>query len=197
MPRLPSLVLALFPAAFLAATPVLAQDAGSQDAGSQDVVSQDVAERVNQLIVYGDDPCPPSAAGEITVCARKDEGERYRIPEPLRDVESPENEAWSNRVNAYETVGSTGTMSCSPVGPGGSTGCTQKLINAAYAEKRGGPDATFSNLIDAEREKRLSTVDAEAAETQARVEQAEKQYEEKQQLEMEGGEKAGATVQGP
>lgn len=38
-------------------------------------------EKVNQLIIYGDDPCPASASGEITVCARKAEAERYRIPE--------------------------------------------------------------------------------------------------------------------
>ena len=30
-------------------------------------------EKVNQLIIYGDDPCPPSQGGEITVCARKPE----------------------------------------------------------------------------------------------------------------------------
>jgi hypothetical protein len=187
VPRPPILVAALFPAAFLAATPVLAQDAGAQNSG----------ERVNQLIVYGNDPCPPSAAGEITVCARKEEEERYRIPEPLRDVQSPQNEAWNNRVVAYETVGSAGTLSCSPVGAGGSSGCTQKLIDAAFAEKRGGEDATFSKLIAEERAKRLSTLDAEAAETQKRVEEAEKQYEERQKRETQGGEAKEQAGTGP
>ncbi|MFN3458776.1 MAG: hypothetical protein ACK4Z8_14475, partial [Novosphingobium sp.] len=42
-------------------------------------------EKVNQLIVYGDDPCPKSEGNTITVCARKDEQERFRIPKPLRD----------------------------------------------------------------------------------------------------------------
>lgn len=42
-------------------------------------------EKINQLIVYGDDPCPASNDGSITVCARKDESERFRIPKPLRD----------------------------------------------------------------------------------------------------------------
>jgi hypothetical protein len=37
--------------------------------------------RVNQLIIYGDDECPASSSDEITVCARKDEGDRFRIPE--------------------------------------------------------------------------------------------------------------------
>ena len=85
--------------------------------------AQDPGEKVNQLIVYGDDPCPPSTGEEITVCARKDESERYRIPEILRgDPDNPKNEPWTERVQAYETVGATGIASCSPVGSGGATG---------------------------------------------------------------------------
>ena len=150
----------------LAAAPASAQDEGS--------------ERVNQVIVYGDDPCPQSTADEITVCARKPEGERYRIPEPLRGIDSPTSEAWTSRVEAYETVGAFGTLSCSPVGPGGSLGCTQQLIDRAYAEKRGGTVVKFGELIAAERAKRLSTIDKEAAEQQKRVEEAEKAYLEQQ-----------------
>lgn len=140
--------------------------------------AQDEGERVNQLIVYGDDPCPQSAsANEITVCARKEESERYRIPEPLRGAQSPQNDAWNNKVLAYETVGKQGVLSCSPVGPGGSTGCLNNLINKAYAEKGIDAQNRFGDLIAAEREKRLSTIDAEAAATQARVEEAERDYE--------------------
>ncbi|MDE8651820.1 hypothetical protein [Novosphingobium album (ex Liu et al. 2023)] len=143
--------------------------------------AQGEGEKVNQVIVYGDDPCPQSAAGEITVCARKAESERYRIPEALRGSESPDNTAWTNRVTAYETVGAFGTLSCSPVGAGGSLGCTQRLIDAAYAEKSGDSSIRFSELIAKEREKRLSTIDEQAAEQQARVEAAEKAYMERQQ----------------
>lgn len=171
MPRLPIAAFAFGAAAFLGATPVMAQDAG---------------EKVNQVIVFGDDPCPVAAEGEITVCARKDESERFRIPEALRDTPSVRNDAWSNRVIAYETVGATGTLSCSPVGAGGSTGCTQKLIDAAFAEKRGASDVRFSQLIQEEREKRLATIDAEAAETQKRVEEIEKQYEERERAAQDG-----------
>ena len=164
------LALSLPVAALLAAVPVLAQD--SPDAASAG------AERVNQLIVYGDDPCPPSRGDEITVCARKSEAERFRIPEPLRgDPNSPRNEPWTDRVEAYETVGATGIASCSPVGPGGASGCLGQLIQRAYAERAGGADARFGQLIAEERERRLSTIDADAAATQARVEQLEKQYE--------------------
>lgn len=161
-----TLAIALIPLAF-----ALPQAASAQDAG----------EKVNQLIVYGDDPCPASRDGEITVCARKSESERFRIPAPLRESgDLQKNEAWNNKVLAYETVGSFGTRSCSPVGPGGSLGCTEKLINNAFAEKRESSDVRFSELIQAEREKRLATIDAEAADTQARVEQAEKDYEARQ-----------------
>lgn len=137
-------------------------------------------ERVNTIIVYGNDPCPASAGDEITVCARKAEAERYRIPAPLRETPSSRSEAWNERVLAYETVGRTGTNSCSPVGPGGVNGCTQKLIDAAYAEKKAASDVNFTKMIEEERAKRAATTDAEAAATQARVEQAERDYEARQ-----------------
>ncbi|RZJ97303.1 MAG: hypothetical protein EOO76_19415, partial [Novosphingobium sp.] len=130
--------------------------------------------------------CPQGKDDEITVCARKEESERYRIPEALRGSDSPRNDAWNNKVLAYETVGRTGTQSCSPVGAGGALGCTQQLINRAYAEKGQDPSIRFGELIQAEREKRLSTLDAEAADTQVRVEEAERQYDERKRREAEG-----------
>ena len=157
--------IALIPAAVLLTAPASAQSA---------------EEKVNQLIVYGSDPCPQSTQNEITVCARKDEAERFRIPEFLRESSAPDNNAWTNRVLAYETVGATGTLSCSPVGPGGMTGCMGKLIDTAYAEKRGDPNIRFSELIADERARRLATIDQDAAETQARVEAIERQYEARQ-----------------
>ena len=179
MPRLSIVAFALVSAAAFGAVPASAQEAGEQD---------------NQLIVYGDDPSPVAAEGEITVCARKDESERFRIPEALRATPSVQNDAWSNRVIAYETVGASGTLSCSPVGAGGSTGCTQQLIDAAFAEKRSSSEVRFSQLIAEEREKRLSTIDEEAAETQKRVEEIEKQYQERERAAQDaaGQEAAGA-----
>src|SRR3546814_10896458 len=41
-------------------------------------------ERVETLVVYGEDPCPQEHDGAIVVCARKPESERYRIPKELR-----------------------------------------------------------------------------------------------------------------
>lgn len=169
-----------------AALPALAGLASSVLlASAAPAAAQGDGERINQLIVYGDEPCPASSGEEIVVCARKDEDERYRIPEILRQGEGPENEAWSQRVTSYETVGNFGTLSCSPSGYGGWAGCTQKLIDAAYAEKRGDDTVRFSELIAQERARRLSTIDADAAETQSRVEEIERQMEERQRREGE------------
>jgi len=69
----------------------------------------------------------------------------------------------------------------------------QKLIEAAYAERRGGSDTRFGQLIEAERAKRLSTIDEEAAATQARVEQLEKEYDAKVARERAAEEAAAQT----
>ncbi len=155
-------------------------------------------ERVNQLIIYGDDACPPSTADEITVCARKDESERFRIPDLLRgDPNSRANEAWTERVRAYETVGATGVSSCSPVGTGGDTGCMMRLINAAYAEKSDAPSVQFGQLIAEERARRLATIDATAAEEQARVEAAEAEYFARQKAEQDAASDAAEASEAP
>lgn len=92
--------------------------------------------RVNEIIVYGTDPCPRSTDDEIVVCARKPESERYRIPERLRQGGSLQSrQAWAARAKQFEVVGRTGINSCSPVGPGGFTGCTEQLINQAFTER--------------------------------------------------------------
>src|SRR3546814_2136975 len=92
--------------------------------------------KINQLIVYGDDPCPESNADQITVCARKGENERFRIPEALReDPNAPGNESWTNRAVAMEYVGRSGTDSCSPVGGGGFTGCFSKLRSEEHTSE--------------------------------------------------------------
>ena len=171
--------LAKLPAAFALGAALLALPGAAH--------AQQAAEpKVNMVIVYGNDKCPESTGDEIVVCPRLNESERFRIPPNLRGSGSPQNEAWNNKVMAYETVGRGGIMSCSPVGPGGSTGCTAQLINAAYAEKKNNPDLKMSQLIAAERAKRLSTIDEDAAETQARVEQAEKEYIAREQAAQQG-----------
>jgi len=161
----------LFAAVPFALGLALAAPAAAQDAAPEP--------KMNMVIIYGDDKCPESGDDTITVCARKAESERYRIPQTLRESMSPSNEAWNNKVIAYETVGRTGTNSCSPVGAGGWTGCTGQMLKQAAGDKANDPNVKFGQLIAEERAKRLSTVDSEAAETQSRVEEVEKQMEEK------------------
>ena len=92
---------------------------------------------VAEIIVYGNDPCPRSTDDQVVVCARRPESERYRIPERLRQGGSLQSrQAWANRAIQFETYGRTGINSCSPVGPGGHTGCSQQLINQAFKERR-------------------------------------------------------------
>ncbi len=153
----------------------------------------------NMVIVYGDDRCPESTDDVIVVCARKAEGERYRIPEQLRYSDNPENRSWADRVESFEMVGAFGTMSCSPVGAGGFTGCTQEMIRKAYADKEAAPTLRFSQIIDNIRQERLATIDEDAAATQRDVEMIEREY--MQRLERERAaelpDEAGQTAPAP
>lgn len=95
------------------------------------------ADSISEVIVFGNDPCPRSSNNEVVVCARRPEGDRFRIPEKLRSGGPRQTrEAWANKAKSLETVGSTGTFSCSPVGPGGYTGCLTQVINQAKRERR-------------------------------------------------------------
>ncbi|MEP7315343.1 MAG: hypothetical protein ABI667_01470 [Sphingomicrobium sp.] len=92
--------------------------------------------QVNEIIVYGTDPCPRSTDDAIVICARKPETERYRIPEKLRQGGSLQSrQSWAARARSFETVGRTGINSCSPVGPGGFTGCVDNLIKESFRER--------------------------------------------------------------
>ena len=81
-------------------TPVLAQPGreGPSPVGSEGPLD---TEKVKQVIVYGDDPCPPNTGDEIMVCARLPDRDRYRIPEELRtDPNSASVQSWANRARS-------------------------------------------------------------------------------------------------
>ncbi|TFI59172.1 hypothetical protein E2493_06515 [Sphingomonas parva] len=125
-------------------------------------------ERINQLIVYGDDPCPPSTDQEITVCARKSEGERFRIPEALRgNPNDPANDAWAVRASELQYVGRSGIGSCSTSGPGGMIGCFNDLVRQARAERATRDSVNWNRLIEEARQERLGRIDADAAAVEA------------------------------
>ena len=91
------------------------------------------------LDIFGNDKCPTNAAGEeIVVCARRPEAERYRIPKEFRQSSeiAPGNQSWANRAASLDSVGRTGTDSCSTTGPSGWTGCWAQQMRQARAEKR-------------------------------------------------------------
>jgi hypothetical protein len=113
---------------------LLAAGLGSASAPAQTTASD--REKIREIVVYGTDPCPPSSEQEVIVCARRPEAERYRIPKTLREPEpTPQSESWAARAEALETVGKTGIQSCSPVGPGGASGCLEQLIKQAREER--------------------------------------------------------------
>ncbi len=158
--------------------------------------AQDTAgDKVRMVIVYGDDEAPQTDGSEIVVVARMPEAERYRIPEALRYSDDPDNTSWARRVESFEFIGDFGTLSCSPSGAGGFTGCTQELIAAAYDAKANAPSVRFGELIAAARAERLSQIDAEAAAEQERVEAIERAYMDK--LERERDADGPADAQAP
>ena len=124
-------------AALVAAGLGLAPAAAQQDLES---IEGD-ARRVSRLIVYGSDPCPQSTSEEIVVCARRSEEERFRIPEALRgNSRVSDNRSWAANARALERVGATGIQSCSPVGPGGFTGCWNEMMRSSRGEENATPE---------------------------------------------------------
>lgn len=93
------------------------------------------------LVVFGEEPCPRD-----TICVRKPETEKYRIPEELRRVEpSAQSRSWAERARNLEYVGDSGVSSCTPVGAGGWTGCYQKMLRQARDERRARANGELSD----------------------------------------------------
>src|SRR4029079_17563710 len=123
----------------LAATAVVAADFAMLPASA--VAQQN---SVAEIIVYGTDPCPRSTDDQVVVCARRPESERYRIPEKLRPGGTrQQTDSWANKAKVIETVGATGINSCSPVGPGGYTGCLTRVIKEAREQRKQSAEDTI------------------------------------------------------
>jgi hypothetical protein len=108
-------------------------------------VSTPAAAQANEkvLIVYGNDPCPTTKAGEeIVVCARKPESERYRIPQDLRTTNPGPNDRWSDRGRSIETAGANSSSSCSAGGSGAWSPCWTRLMNQAREERKAQAETT-------------------------------------------------------
>lgn len=77
-----------------------------------------------------DRPCREAAArGEIIVCARRGSVYRlpFRAPEPGSRAARAANVPAERETLRGRAVDAGGIMSCSTVGPGGSTGCTKGI----------------------------------------------------------------------
>lgn len=93
------------------------------------------------LVIFGNDACPRD-----TICVRRSEGERYRIPQELRRIApSPESQSWASRARSMEYVGASGTNSCTPSGAGGWTGCYQQMLRQAREERRARANGEIPN----------------------------------------------------
>lgn len=98
------------------------------------------SERMRTTTVFGDDPCPGAVAGEIIVCGRLPERERYRIPKALREKardQAGPSASWGSKVETLEAAQRfTLPGSCTAVGLGGQSGCTQAMIRQWFLERR-------------------------------------------------------------
>jgi len=167
-----ALPLTLSLAAAILSAPALAQGpADPAPAAAAPVAGPEDTEKVRQVFVYGDDPCPESGSDEIVVCARMPDNERYRIPTELRtDPNSPAVQSWVNRARTLEYVGLSGTDSCSTIGGGGFTGCFQQLARVAREERRTMlGSATWADAVAKARAKRLGNLDEESEEIEAQA----------------------------
>jgi hypothetical protein len=147
----------------LAAAAAAAIAAFSAPALAQDSEPAAPDPKINQLIVYGDDPCPASTEDQINVCARMDNKDRFRIPNNLRDNRNePAGQAWGARAVELQYVGRSGIGSCSTSGPGGMIGCYNDLVRQARAERQGADSINWDALIEKARQERLSKIDQQA-----------------------------------
>ena len=161
--------------AFLLATSALlagltALPAAAQQAGN---------ERVMMVNIRPGEACPESTEPDtIVVCDEIEDP--YRIPSNLRQGRSPENRSWADRVRENEDVGAAGPGSCTNIGGGSELGCTAQFIADNVEERRNGPQRRYSEQIAEVRAERLATIDADAAMTQSRVEEIEREYMERE-----------------
>jgi hypothetical protein len=99
----------------------------------------EMPERISFLVAFGEEKCREPVGDEIVVCATVPENERYRIPLALREKEKVVTDrSWSSAVETLDSFArDLRPNSCSVNGSGGFTGCTQKLLQTWFAERRG------------------------------------------------------------
>ena len=101
--------------------------------------ASEMPERISFLVAFGEDKCREPVGDEIVVCANVPENERYRIPVAFRKKERVVTDrSWSSAVETLDSFAADlRPNSCSVNGSSGFTGCTQKLLQQWFAERRG------------------------------------------------------------
>ncbi len=99
----------------------------------------EMPERISFLVAFGEEKCREPVGDEIVVCANVPENERYRIPVELRKKEQVVTDrSWSSALETLDSFArDLRPNSCSVNGSGGFTGCTQKILQQWFAERRG------------------------------------------------------------
>lgn len=97
--------------------------------------------RIRNVQLTGNDKCPTAQGDEVVVCSRINPDEQYRIPKQLRNTAEPaaQNQSWVNRTASADQVGRVAgglPDTCSPVGTGGQSGCSQMWARAYAAERK-------------------------------------------------------------
>lgn len=97
--------------------------------------------RIRSVTLTGTEKCPASTSTEVVVCNRIDPNDQYRVPKALRrPPEVPaKNQSWVNRAQNMDDVGRTAgglPDTCSAVGSGGQTGCSQMNARQWYLERQ-------------------------------------------------------------
>lgn len=103
--------------------------------------SAEPPQRTSVLYTFGDEPCPEAQGDEIIVCAQRPEGDRYRVPQELREELKDDTPAgggsWASAVEGYDTIArQTRPNSCSPIGSYGYTGCAALALRQWFEERR-------------------------------------------------------------
>jgi len=116
-----------------------AQEQGQEQGQDQGSETGQPPQRIRSVTLGAGQKCPASSTGEIVVCSTLDQP--YRIPKELRD-DGPiaaQNQSWVNRAATADEVGRVAgglPDTCSPVGTGGQSGCSQMRARAFAAERR-------------------------------------------------------------
>lgn len=106
--------------------------------GAVPATADEPSRRTTTTTVFGDDACPTASNGDIIVCGRLPESERYRIPKKLRENKKARVEqSWASRNATLDEVARVQRPnSCSVVGLGGQTGCSEAMLRQWADERR-------------------------------------------------------------